>query len=88
MNKNNQKVCVIGLGYVGFPLAVLCAQKGYEVFGFDKDEKKLSRIEKGENVVEEKYLEEIIPKVKINVIRDEKEIKNCDSMPIGMCPFH
>lgn len=78
MAQNNQKVCVIGLGYVGFPLAVLCATKGYEVFGYDKDEKKLSRVEKGENIVGEEYLDKIIPKVKINVIRDEKEIKKCD----------
>ncbi|HBB37075.1 MAG: UDP-glucose 6-dehydrogenase [Candidatus Moranbacteria bacterium GW2011_GWC1_45_18] len=76
--KNNQKVCVIGLGYVGFPLAVLCAAKGYEVFGYDKDEEKLKRIEKGENIVGEEYLNEMIPKVKINVIRDESEIRNCD----------
>jgi len=56
MQKNMEKVCVIGLGYVGFPLAVLCSVKGYDVYGFDKDEKKLARIEKGENIVEEKYL--------------------------------
>lgn len=78
MAQNNQKVCVIGLGYVGFPLAVLCAQKGYEVFGFDRDKEKLERIERGENVVGEKYLDKIIPKVKINIICEEKEIKNCD----------
>ena len=71
--KKNQKVCVIGLGYVGFPLAVLCSVKGYEVYGYDKDEKKFKRIEKGENIVEEKYLDELLPKVKINVIRDEQK---------------
>ncbi|OGF22721.1 hypothetical protein A2Y83_02465 [Candidatus Falkowbacteria bacterium RBG_13_39_14] len=76
--KNNQKVCVIGLGYVGFPLAVLCSVKGYEVFGYDKDEEKLKQIEKGKNIVGEEYLEEMIPRAKIKVIRDEREIKNCD----------
>lgn len=29
------KICIIGLGYVGLPLAVAFAKKGYEVFGFD-----------------------------------------------------
>jgi UDP-N-acetyl-D-glucosamine dehydrogenase len=84
MEKNNQKVCVIGLGYVGFPLAVLCAQKGYEVFGFDKDKERLARIEKGENIIGEKYLDKIIPKVKIRVIRGEKEMKNCDIFIIAV----
>lgn len=84
MPDRKEKICVIGLGYVGFPLAVLCATKGYEVFGFDKDEQKLKRIESGENVVEEKYLDEIIPKVKINVIRDEAGMKDCGIFVIAV----
>ena len=39
MQKQKEKVCVIGLGYVGFPLAILAASKGYEVFGYDKAER-------------------------------------------------
>jgi nucleotide sugar dehydrogenase len=84
MQKQNEKVCVIGLGYVGFPLAVQCAAKGYEVFGYDKDEKKLSRIEKGENIVDEEYLDEMLPKVKLNIIRDEKEMRQCDIFVIAV----
>ncbi|HLD42601.1 MAG TPA: nucleotide sugar dehydrogenase [Candidatus Nanoarchaeia archaeon] len=38
-----KSVCIIGLGYVGMPLAELCAQKGYDVVGYDILEKK-SRI--------------------------------------------
>lgn len=79
-----EKVCVIGLGYVGFPLAILAAVKGYEVFGYDKDEKKLARIEKGENIVGEEYLEKILPKVKLNIVRDEKEMKKCDIFVIAV----
>lgn len=77
-DEKNQKICIIGLGYVGFPLAVLCSAKGYEVYGYDKDENKLKRIEKKENIVEEKYLDELLPKVNINVIRDKKLISKCD----------
>lgn len=32
-----QKVAVIGLGYVGLPLACLCARRGLKVYGFDID---------------------------------------------------
>ena len=84
MQKQKQKVCVIGLGYVGFPLAVQCAVKGYEVFGYDKDEKKLSRIEKGENIVDEEYLDALLPKVKLNIIRDEKDLGQCDIFVIAV----
>jgi UDP-N-acetyl-D-glucosamine dehydrogenase len=84
MQKNMEKVCVIGLGYVGFPLAVLCSMKGYEVYGFDKDEKKLARIEKGENIVDEKYLDELLPKAKVNIIRDESQMRDCDIFVIAV----
>ena len=84
MAEKNEKVCVIGLGYVGFPLAVQCAVKGYEVFGYDKDEKKLSRIEKGENIVDEEYLDALLPKVKLNIIRDEKDLGQCDIFVIAV----
>lgn len=82
--KNNQKVCVVGLGYVGFPLAVLCSAKGYEVYGYDTDGKKLERIANGENIVNEKYLDKMIPKAKINIIRDESEMKSCDIFVIAV----
>ena len=41
------KICVIGLGYVGKPLAALFAKK-YRVIGFDNDEEKVRKI-KSEN---------------------------------------
>ena len=35
MNAEEHKVAVIGLGYVGLPLAALCAKRGYSVLGLD-----------------------------------------------------
>lgn len=32
---NNKTVGVVGLGYVGLPLAVILAEAGYNVIGFD-----------------------------------------------------
>ena len=40
------KVCVVGLGYVGLPLAVEFS-KIYPVKGFDKNEKRIEELEKG-----------------------------------------
>lgn len=71
-------VCVVGLGYVGFPLAVMAAAKGYEVFGFDTDLEKLKQIEQGVNIVKEKYLDEFLPKVKIKSLYDPRLMKFCD----------
>jgi UDP-N-acetyl-D-glucosamine dehydrogenase len=37
---------VIGMGYVGLPLAILIAKKNYTVFGFDQDKKKINKLKK------------------------------------------
>lgn len=42
---------VVGLGYVGLPLAVEIARAGFRTIGFDLLESKVSRINKGENYI-------------------------------------
>ena len=46
--KNNQEIIgIIGLGYVGLPLAVNFAEAGVKVIGFDKNQDKVDKINKG-----------------------------------------
>jgi UDP-N-acetyl-D-glucosamine dehydrogenase len=40
-------VTVIGIGYVGLPLACLLAQKKYQVYGFDLNKKLVEKVNKG-----------------------------------------
>ena len=42
---------VIGLGYVGLPLASNFCRKGYNVIGFDIDKKKITKINKKKNYI-------------------------------------
>ena len=42
---------VIGLGYVGLPLALTFAEKGFRVIGFDTDETKIPLLMKGESYI-------------------------------------
>ena len=42
--KDNKKIAVVGLGYVGLPLALLADRKGYEVVGIERDEDKIRKI--------------------------------------------
>ena len=46
------RVGVIGLGYVGLPLAVTAAAQGFSVTGFDVDAGKAARLDKGESYIE------------------------------------
>ena len=43
------RVGVIGLGYVGLPLASAFVSAGFPVLGFDTDPKKIESIDRGEN---------------------------------------
>lgn len=45
------EVGVVGLGYVGLPLALTVAEAGYSVTGFDADEKKVEAINSGRSYI-------------------------------------
>ena len=42
---------VIGLGYVGVPLALTAAQAGFPVLGFDVNKPRVAKINRGESVI-------------------------------------
>src|SRR5262245_42286820 len=42
--RSKKKLVVVGLGYVGLPLALLADKKGYKVTGIDVDEEKVEKI--------------------------------------------
>jgi UDP-N-acetyl-D-glucosamine dehydrogenase len=47
------KVGIIGLGYVGLPLAVAFAEAGHEVVGLDSDQRKLEALGEGRSYIED-----------------------------------
>ncbi len=52
-NRRDAHVAVIGLGYVGLPLAVSFAEAGYRVTGIDLDARKVDAINRGESYIED-----------------------------------
>ena len=44
LNKNNFNICVVGLGYVGLPLAARFSIKGFNVIGFDINENRVNEL--------------------------------------------
>lgn len=75
---NSTAVCVIGLGYVGLPLAVQCALKGYRVYGLDSDAKKIETINGGKSPIDEEFLTENLGKVNLTATSDPGVLKECD----------
>ncbi|MEZ4682167.1 MAG: nucleotide sugar dehydrogenase [Caldilineaceae bacterium] len=49
--QRNAHIAIIGLGYVGLPLAVSFAQAGYRVTGIDLDHRKIDAINRGESYI-------------------------------------
>lgn len=50
---NKSRVAIIGLGYVGMPLALLLVQKGYHVVGIDNNKYKIEKIRKGQSYLKD-----------------------------------
>jgi len=46
LNKEDYKICIVGLGYVGLPLAARFALKGFDVTGFDIKEERINQLAK------------------------------------------
>lgn len=51
LENKTARLGVVGLGYVGLPLAVEKAKAGYEVIGFDVQDKKVEMVNRGENYI-------------------------------------
>jgi len=78
MKQKKMKVCVIGLGYVGLPLAVRCVERGYTTYGFDTQKDKIRKINQGKSPFKEKYLDGKIDVYTPQATNDAKVIKRCD----------
>jgi len=74
-NKKKEVVAIIGLGYVGLPLACLCAEKSYKVYGLGKDRKKINLVNKGISPIADEELDEWLRQVKIEATTDYSVIK-------------
>jgi nucleotide sugar dehydrogenase len=79
MQKDKMKIGVIGLGYVGFPLACTIAKnKSYKVFGFDLSKEKIDLINQKKSPIEDKQAEKDIKTVKITASTDPEILKDSD----------
>ena len=53
INDHNAVVAIVGLGYVGLPLAVAFAEHGFPVIGIDVDARKVTSLNHGESYVQD-----------------------------------
>ena len=75
-------VSVIGLGYVGLPLAVAAANAGFKVVGVDLDEVKVSEINKGKSQIEDINNDELASLVRGGKLKAESNYTSIASAEI------
>lgn len=81
VEKHNAKVGVIGLGYVGLPLAVEKGKVGFPVLGFDINQERVGRVNNGDNYIGDVKDDELMDLVQRNIFRattDFSLLAECD----------
>ncbi|HEY74704.1 MAG TPA: nucleotide sugar dehydrogenase [Thermoflexia bacterium] len=69
IEERTARVAVIGIGYVGLPLAVGFAQAGFPVVGVDVDERKVASVNEGRSYIGDVTDEELRPHVEAGRLR-------------------
>ena len=78
-------VGILGLGYVGLPLAVIFARNGITVLGFEKDREKADKVNRGDNYigdVPDHELASVVNDGKLTATTDFTRIRECDALII------
>ncbi|BCG64826.1 MAG: UDP-N-acetyl-D-galactosamine dehydrogenase [Methyloprofundus sp.] len=73
----NTKIAMIGLGYVGLPLAVEFGKK-YEVVGFDISQPRIDELNTGHDHTLEVSDEELLEATHLSYTADIEELKSCN----------
>lgn len=81
IEKHTARVGVIGLGYVGLPLAVEKGKVGFPVVGFDINDKRVDRVNAGDNYigdVKDIELQDLVQKGVLKATTDFSRLPECD----------
>lgn len=85
ISNKSAKVGIIGLGYVGLPLGLEFALKGFNVIGFDVDERKIPMLKKGKSYIKhisEKKIKEAVKSGKFHAVTDFSRLPEVDAIII------
>lgn len=81
----NISISIVGLGYVGLPLAVAFVENGFNVIGFDLNKEKIDQYKNGIDVTDEIGSERFkITSSKIHFTSHEKELENSSFIIIAV----
>src|SRR6185503_1533663 len=79
------RIGVVGLGYVGLPLATEFARNGFKVTGFEVDEGKASQINAGETYIgdiDPSLIKECVASGRLRATTNFDDLQECDAIII------
>src|SRR2546427_1193270 len=85
IRRKQARIGIIGLGYVGLPLAVEFAQQGFDVTGFDVDEQKTTQINAGTSYIPDvssAHLSEVVNGGRLRHTSDMQQLGAMDVIDI------
>lgn len=85
LQNREARLSIVGLGYVGLPLAVEFAEVGFNVIGLDIDAKKVELLNKGESYIPDiptQRLKPLVEQGKLCATTDYADLKQVDTINI------
>ena len=85
ISSKKAKMSIVGLGYVGLPLAVEFARAGFRVTGIDSTQQKIERINRGESYIPDvpsEVLKPLVQEGKLYATIDYQVLKEADTVNI------
>ncbi len=79
------KIAILGLGYVGLPLAVVFGEAGFKVTGVDPDARKIDSLNKGVSYIPDvktEAIEKLVKSGHLTATTDFAVLKNMDAVSI------
>ena len=78
------RICIVGLGYVGLPLAVEFGRK-YNTVGFDIDKKRISKLNYGIDITREISKRELLSSKNLSITNNKEKIRNSNFYMQRVC---
>lgn len=85
LKDHSAKTAILGLGYVGLPLAVAFAEAGFHVVGVDPDPRKVDSLKAGKSYVQDvpgEQIERLYKAGKLAATEDFSALQYCDAVSI------
>jgi UDP-N-acetyl-D-glucosamine dehydrogenase len=85
LHDHSARIGILGLGYVGLPLAAAFGEAGFHITGIDPDPRKVNALNKGESYVQDvsdKLIARLLKSGKLTATSDFSALLQCDAVSI------